>query len=491
MSVSSGKRIMIRGAAWALGMRWGTRALGLINTLVMARILMPSEYGIVAMASAVAGLIYALLDFGAETSLLRKAEVDEDDINSAWTVRVLQGVLIGLLLMILSPIASVYFSEPKVLGVLLVFGVCVMVAGSTNIGLTLASKSYNYAIEFKVSIFSAVLRVLVTITGGFVFGDYRALILGIAVGEIASTVLSYILHPYRPHWNTRKIGAIWAVTKWLMLSSAGNFFVRRADELIGGRIASSPGAFGVYSVGSDLGQMPTSEVGPAMQRAVLPLLSSMSGSVMDVNAAVVKVVSAVCTVTLPLGLGLAALAQPFTALVLGPKWSETQIYIVGFALVGVLQSMPGPINTLLVMRGHTKQHSNTVWFGFGAFVLAALVLAPTHSLVGLVWARAIGAAGAFVWAIVSARGLCQLSLRALWRGLWRPVLGALMMYVIVRSVSAHLGSPIEQLVIGVATGVAFYAGWCLLSWRIVGRPDGLEAMALEWLTRQVIGRRTG
>lgn len=482
---------MIRGAAWALGMRWGTKALGLINTLVMARILMPSDYGVVAMGSVVAGLIHALLDFGAETALLRKAQVDDDDINSVWTIRLFQGILIGSLLMLLSPVVGLYFSEPRVIVVLLVFGACVMVTGATNIGLTLASKSYNYVIEFKVSIFSSVIRIIITIAGGLVFGDYRALIIGIVVGDLSKVALSYFMHPYRPHWNTRKVREIWAVTKWLMLSNAGYFFVRRADELIGGRIAESPTQFGAYTVGSDLGQLPTSEVGPAMQRAVLPLISSFSDSVKDVNAAVIKVVSAVNTMTLPLGLGLAALAGPFTALVLGLKWSEAQFYIQGFAVVGVLQSMPGPIKTLLVTRGHTKQHSMAVWFEFGAFGLVALVLCPMLSLAGLVWARAIGAAVGLAWVVISARGLCQLSLWALWRGLWRPLLGALMMHAFVRWVSDSLGTPVEQLVVGVAAGVAFYIGWCLLAWSVVGRPDGLESMALEWLKKQVVGRRSG
>ena len=491
MSEASGKQIMIRGAAWALGMRWGTKALGLINTLVMARILMPSDYGVVAMGSAVAGLIHALLDFGAETALLRKAQVDSDEINSVWTIRLLQGLFIGLLLVLLSPVANLYFSEPRVTVVLLVFGVSVAVSGATNIGLTLASKKYNYVIEFKVSIFSAVIRVAVTIISGVLLRDYRALIVGVVVGDISRVALSYFLHPYRPHWNTRKIGEVWAITKWLMLSNVGFFFVRRADELIGGRIAVSPGQFGAYTVGSDLGQLPTSEVGPAMQRAALPLFSSMSESIRDINTAVVKVIGAVNTITLPLGLGLAALAGPFTALVLGPNWDEAHFYIGSFAVVGALQSMPGPLKTLLVTRGHTKQHSVAVWLEFGAFGFAALVLCPMLSLAGLVWARAVGAAVGFVSISMFVRGLCQLSFRALWRGLWRPLFGALSMYALVRFVSSDLQSPVEQLIIGICVGALYYISWCLFAWRIVGRPDGFEKMVLGWLARQVGARQSG
>ena len=491
MSGASGKHILLRGAAWTVAMRWGVKMLGLINTLVMARILMPSEYGVVAMASIVAGIIESLLDFGAGTALLRKSKLNAGDIDSAWTLRVLQGIAVGLLLILLSPAASLYFSEPRVAPVLWTLGACVMVNGTTNIGLILAQKNFDFSIDFKVSITAAVVRVLVTIAAGLALGDYRALVIGIAVGLLTSTVLSYVMHPYRPRWNTKNIAEIWAVTKWLMLSNTGRYLMRRGDELIAGRLVNSAGEFGVYSVGADLGQLPTSEVGPAMQRAVLPLLSSMSGSAKEVNSVVVKVVNAVNTVTLPLGLGLAALSVPFTALVLGPNWAEAQFYIAGFAAVGVQQTMPGPINTLLVLRDCTKQHSMTVWFEFGALVLTALALVPIFSLAGLVWARAIGAAVGFLRVAVFARGLCELSLRTLWGGLWRPVLGSLQMYILVRWASTFAQSAIAQLAIGVTVGVVFYVGWCLLAWRLVGRPDGLESMALTWLAQKVGRRRSG
>lgn len=488
MNAESGKRIMVRGAFWTVAMRFGVRILGLVNTVIMARILMPSEYGIVAMASVVVGIIQSLLDFGAGTALLRKNSLDKDYIDSAWTLRVLEGALLALLLIILSPVASLYFGESKVMVALCAFGFSMMVGGVANIGLILAQKSYNFEVEFKVYISAAVVRVLVTILAGLTLRDYRALILGIVIGELASTVLSYVMHSYRPRWNTRNIREIWALTKWLMLSSTGRYILRRGDELIAGRIAGSAGIFGVYSVGSDLGQMPTSEVGQAMQRAVLPLLSSMSDSYKDVNSSVIKVVNAVNTVTWPLGLGLAALAGPFTLLILGQNWTETQFYMAGFALVGVLQSLPSAINTLLVLRGHTKQHSMTVWFELCAFLLASIVLVPMFSLMGLVGARAIGAVVGFGRTTMFARNLCQLNVTALFHGLWRPVIGALLMFFLVHWVSARFDGMVEQLIAGVSVGATFYIAWCLLTWVVSGRPDGLELMVLRWLKLAILRR---
>ena len=90
------------------------RGIGFISTVVMARLLAPSDYGIVAMAMLLVGLTQAVLDFGASTALLRKTTVTRDEVDSAWTLGVIQGGLIGLLLLATSPLAVSYFKEPRV-----------------------------------------------------------------------------------------------------------------------------------------------------------------------------------------------------------------------------------------------------------------------------------------------------------------------------------------------------------------------------------------
>jgi len=89
----SPKATLIRGAAWTVGTRWLIKGVGFINTIIMARLLVPADYGIVAMAMLVVGLIQAFLDFGAATALLRKGEVSRDEVDSAWTLRSLKGPL--------------------------------------------------------------------------------------------------------------------------------------------------------------------------------------------------------------------------------------------------------------------------------------------------------------------------------------------------------------------------------------------------------------
>jgi len=485
------KKALLKGAAWAVGMRWSIKGIGFFNTIILARILVPQDFGVVAMAMLIVGLIQAFLDFGTSLALLRKDTLSPEEINSAWTLNILQGWSIGLLLILGSPVATLYFAEPRVSVVLVVLGCCIAISGSGNIGLVLARRELNFSLEFWQQVICKILGVVATLSATLFVPDYRALVIGVATGYLSGWATSYLMHPYRPHWETSKIPEIWSVTKWLMLAGVGGFFLRKSDELAAGRIGSTT-EFGLYNVGSDLGQLPTGELGPAMLRAFLPVLSSIQADVERTNQAVLKTLSAVNTITLPVGLGFAAIAAPATALLLGDKWLEATPFVACFALAGAVQFALSPLNTLLVLRGHTRIQNHIVWIEFAVFVTLALALIPQLHLLGLVWAR-IGASlvNALV-TVVSAKKHCGLPLWATVQAVWRPLLGALTMYLTVAFCVGLFESVVAQLAAGILSGVLLYGTWTTITWLLVGRPEGLESTVFDYFAnRAAVKNRLG
>jgi len=157
------KTNLIRGAAWTIGTRWIIKALGFINTVIMARLLLPEDYGIVAMGMLVVGLIQTFLDFGPATALLRKAEVTRDEIDSAWTLGVIQGLAAGLALLLALPLALEYFNEPRLTFVLLALSASVAFISLGNIGLVLARKEFIYTLDFKIATTGKIVSVVTTV----------------------------------------------------------------------------------------------------------------------------------------------------------------------------------------------------------------------------------------------------------------------------------------------------------------------------------------
>ena len=479
----SPKRTLILGAAWTVGTRWAIKGIGFLNTIIMARLVLPADYGIVAMAMLVVGLIQALMDFGASTALMRKREVSRDEIDSAWTLRWLQSIGMGLTLLFISPLAATYFAEPRVEYVLWVLAGCVAFAGSGNIGLVLAQKEFNFSLEFRIQVICKTLGVVATVAAGYLLRDYRALVIGVSTGYISGMILSYVMHPYRPRWNTSKIADIWAVTKWLMLAGVGGFILRKSDELIAARIGTTAD-YGLYNVGADLGQLPTGEVGPAMLRAFMPVIVAMRGGVDEINAAVVKTVGAINTITLPIGIGFAAVAAPACSLILGPTWSGAAQYVAAFALVGTAQIIQSPFNTLLTVRGHTKMQSKAVWLEFAVFLAASAALVPHIFLMGLVWARLLGSLVNLAVIFLAARKHCGISISATAMALLRPLIGAALMYLAVQAIVNHVDGDAFKLGLGIVCGAVTFAIWSLCSWWAAGRPDGLESTVIEFLNKQ-------
>lgn len=485
ISQNSPKTNLIRGAAWTIGTRWLIKGLGFINTVIMARLLMPEDYGIVAMGMLVVGIIQTLLDFGPGIALLRKAEVSRDEIDSAWTLGIIQGLGMGVMLLLTLPVALDYFKEPRLTFVLWSLAASVIFISFGNIGQILARKAFIYTLDFKISTVTKVISVITTVIAGVILRDYRALVIGIIAGYTVPVFLSYLWHPYRPRWNTSKIGEIWAITKWLMVARVGQFILRKGDELVAARIGTTH-QFGVYNVGSDLGQMPVGEIGPAMLKALLPVLSSLEGNIERTNQAVIKTIAAVNTVIWPIGLGFMAIAAQATHIALGSKWLDAVPFVSLFALASILQTMTSPANTLLILHGHTRSQSQIVWVEFASFVLAAFALVPGFHLIGLALARILSSAVSSLVTLLYAKNICQLPMTTSLKTVGRPLVGAVLMYGLVNymiSLPGMIASPALGLVAAILSGMIFFMLWSLVSWHVSGRPEGLESTIMDKFTQ--------
>lgn len=478
------KRVLFSGAIWSVGTRLALKAVGFVSTAIMARLLLPSDYGVVAMSMLAVGLIQSFFQFGVGTTLLRKSELTREDLDSGWTLRFIVGVVVGLLLLLASPFAAMYFEEPRIQPVLWIFAACVALSSLENIGLVLAEKSFNYGLLFRQQLVCKLMIFMSSVSLGLWLRDYRALVGGVVTGYLSGLVTSYLMHPYRPRWSTRRIGEMWATSKWLLLGGVAGYVLGKGDEILAGRLGTTA-EYGQYNVGSELGQLPTSEIGAPLLKAFLPALSAMPPDPEAVNQLIVKAFAAINTLTLPIGLGLAALAVPVTALALGPSWHEVAQYMVGYAIFGVISVSAAPLGPYLFFHGHAKLQSMTVWMEFALFAIVSLMLHPQLGLLALVLGRIAGTTCRQLANLWVAQKNCNLSIRACLLALWRPALGSLLMALMVWQVAAYVaeqgGGALMQVLAGVAVGASFYSLWALATWRLVGRPPGLEDTVMHFI----------
>jgi O-antigen/teichoic acid export membrane protein len=480
----SPRSTLIKGAVWTVLTRWSIKGIGFLNTVVMARVLVPEDYGLVALATLVVSALQAFVDVGAATALLRKAEVERDEIDSAWTLRLLQCAVTSLVILALSPLAAMFFTEPRLQPLLWAFAAGMLLTGFGNIGPTLALKNYQFTVDFKINVYSKLVSVAATLGSAWWLGDYRALVIGILSGQVSNVLLSYVLHRYRPRWCTSGIAEIWLVTKWLMLANMGTFVLRKGDEIVAGRIASTSD-YGLYNVGADLGSMPVQEIGPAMLRALLPVLASIKEDTTRLHGALVKILASVNGLIWGLSATFAVVAPDLTVLILGDKWHAAAVYVAWFAVIASAQTACMPLRSFLTLLGETRSQSSSVWAEFAVFVVSALALVPTAGLMGLVYARLIASVSNgchLVWLVARDGGVAP---RGLVIAVLRPVLSFAVALTVGSWTASHIDAQVARLLAGAVLTVLVYAGVSTLSWWSIGRPEGIESMAGEQLQKVV------
>ena len=154
---------MARGSAWAVGMRWCLRGIGLVSTIILARILSPADFGIVAMNAIVVGFLDLLSETGVAAFLIRESRVTHELCNTGWTMQLLQNAFIAIGLVLVGPLGAWYFHEPRLVGFMQVTALASLIGGGMNIGMVLVRKELDFARDFRFSVYSRLFTLVATI----------------------------------------------------------------------------------------------------------------------------------------------------------------------------------------------------------------------------------------------------------------------------------------------------------------------------------------
>lgn len=465
----------VRGALWSIVLRWSLRLIGMLSTLVVARLLTPADYGIVAMATLVMGLVETFLDADATTALLRSPNTDPSFANTAWTLKFLQSLVIALVVGLAAPFAAVYFEEPRLAPVLWTYCIVIVGSGLSSVGPLLARRQLDFYMEVKVALLGRLVVFVVTLALALWWRDYRALIAGAIAGMLAGLVIGYAMHPFRPAPTLSHAREMFGFSQWMLLSGIGLYFARKLDGFVVGRVGTTRD-LGVYNLALELGQMITMELGAPLNRALLPVMSTLHGDPARMQATLMKTVAAVNTATLPAGVGLAVVAPLAVPTLLGAQWVAAVPFLALFSLIGAIRFVTGPYYTMLLTLGHSRLLAIMSWIELAFFALAILWFSG-EGVKGIAEARVASTIVIGIgWVAIGTR--YGLTVANLGRAVVRPLVGSVVMALVLLALPRTGLPDLLELLFQIAIGVLVYAAWIMGTWILVGRPDGIESLAL-------------
>jgi O-antigen/teichoic acid export membrane protein len=482
MKSSMGSRIA-RGATWMLLFRFSDRALAFVSTIVLARVLVPADFGLVAMAISVITLIELTGAFSLEVGLIQRQHPTGAEYDTTWTLRLLFAAAGAAITAALAGQAAAFYSDARLVAVLLVLAANWLLGGFENIGVVDFRRELNFRREYAFLISKRLVSLPVTLGLAVAFRSYWALIAGTVAGTVATVGLSYVMHPYRPRFSLKAWRELLSFSSWLFLNNLLNFLQVRLAHFVIGRTQGAD-ALGVFTVASDFAALASTEITAPVNRAVMPGLARLAGTIDGMKRAMLQIIGAVLLVTLPAAFGMAAVAEPMVLTLLGYKWPAAIPVLQILAFTGALLSITANNHSAYLAAGksHVPAVINLV---FVVALVPLLAILGGRGVVGVAFAQ-LGAMGASVAMSVALMnrylGTSPLELA---RVAWRPLVASAAMGGAVWWLDRHQYGvavslpPYVRLLADVAVGVVVYVALAATLWLVSGRPEGLERIVVE------------
>ncbi len=462
---------------------WLNRLIGLISVLILARLLLPSDYGIATLATIITMFFQILLADGMAAYLIRKDTVDNIDYNTAWTIRILLFAYIASILFFGREAIAEFMKEPKLADVLMVSALGVFIIGFRNIGLVKCRKELVYKPLFLVDLSKKIVGFVVTVSIAITDQNYWALVMGHLAMSSADTLFSFYFSNYRPSFTLARIKEQWDFTKWLIASNITIFFRNKINDIVIPKYLGSH-ALGLYAMAYQLANIVYAQV---IEPISHPLLSSFSKAKEDkqyLSSMFIKAISIISMILMPAYTGLYLLADDIILLVLGNNWLSI-IPVFKLLLIFVtIQSYIFMCSSVLTAVGAIKLLAGLNWLLLMLLLPIIVYTAIYYDLETIVLYRTLLAVIFLPMFLLALYKNMWLNWKTLAFAITRTIVATVIMALIVLFIYPKLQhQPIMlNFIITVPLATITYVITLLFFWIKMKRPDGGEIFILDKLS---------
>ncbi|WP_280154005.1 lipopolysaccharide biosynthesis protein [Piscinibacter sp. XHJ-5] len=483
---------MARGAAWMVLFRLFDRSVGIVSTTVLARLLVPADFGLVAMAMSVIAIIELATAFSFEVALIQKNDPQREHFDTAWTLNVLVALAGAAVTAALAHPAAAFYGDPRLVPVMFAIGGAWLITGFENVGTVNFRREMNFSAEFRWMASKRVIAFVVTLIAAFTFRSYWALVIGTATGRFAGVVLSYVMHPYRPRLALSRARELFSFSGWLLVNNLAGVLFGRLPHFFVGRVFGAQ-QLGAYTVGSEIAQLAHTELVAPINRAMFPGYARLVDDPPAFRRVCVDATAAILLVVLPVSAAVAVLAAPMVRVLLGAQWQHAVPIIQILAFAGALTALIS--NNVSAYLALGRPHLATLIFvaRVVVFVVAIALLGSSHGATGVAYAELLATSCSLVVSLPILFGALGLRVKDYVAIMWRPLIASAAGYAAVRQLLLRLGSEgtfgeaALQLLAGTVGGAVVYLVSLWLLWIAAGRPATVEPM----IASRAIGALSG
>lgn len=325
-----------KGVLWSSIERFSVQGITFVVMIVMARMLTPSDYGLVGMLTVFIAISQSLIDSGFSQALIRKQDRTEVDNSTVFYFNIVVGLFLYIVLYFCAPLISNFYNEPQLTSITRVIGLSVIFNSLVVVQRALLTINLNFRMQAKASMSAAIISGIVGITMAYLGFGVWAIVSQQIVSLAVNTFLLWTLSKWAPKrtYSWQSFRELFSFGSKLLASGLINTLYTNIYQLVIGKFFSAS-ALGYYTRAHQFGSFPSSNITGIMQRVTYPVLCTIQDDDTRLASVYRRFLRVSAFIVFPLMMGLAAVAKPTILLLLKSQWlfAATLLQILCFSMM--------------------------------------------------------------------------------------------------------------------------------------------------------------
>lgn len=448
--------------AWRSLQQVGVQAIYLIRTLVLARLLLPEHFGLVAIGTTTVGVAVGVTNLGMIPALVQSRDPSDRHYDTAWTVGVLRAVAITGLMVLLAPFFAAAFEEPRATNVIRALALRPLFEALASIQIAGLTRELRFRQLATIRIPPAVVDLALAISLASSLGVW-AMVAGSLGGSFTVIVLSYIVAPRRPRFaiDRRAAEGLIRFGRWIFVDGLLGVVGGALIQLVISRNLGVS-ALGLYSLAASLAFLPYQVVSEVVSSVAFPLYAKLQDERRAAAEAFRGLLIGVACLLVPAYTIVIFLTPDLVEHVLGQRWQGTVPIIQVLSVVGMLGLFGDAANPLIQGLGHPRRTAVVAAFQTALIIAFVQPLAASFG--------AVGAASAWIPAVAASQLLSAYYVDKLvpdpLHGLGPPFLVVLAASAVAGAMAHVLGGLVTNVAGPILAGVAAGATAVAILWQL-------------------------
>ena len=330
----------IKGIGWMTALRGLTRGLAVIKIAILARILLPAQFGNYAIALLVLGFLEILTETGINVILIQEKDDTKPFLDSAWVVSIIRGILVSLVILVSAPLVVHFFNAPDVLRLLYLIAGVAFLRGFINPMEVTFQKKLQFKNQFFFQAFLYLIDAGFAVALGIITRSESAMIISMLVSTVTEVVLSFVLFKDKPKlaFEKEKFLEVIHSGKWITGAGIFSYIFQNIDNVTVGKLLGTT-SLGFYQQAYSISTLPVSEVGQIFNKVTFPVYVAIGGDKERLKKAFIKTLGVITALVIPFALIILFFSKPIILIFLGESWLIIEPVLKILAVFGVLKSI--------------------------------------------------------------------------------------------------------------------------------------------------------